>query len=106
MTPRESNLTLAVFLDLENIARGAVDARFPQFDIGKVLERLLVKGNIVVKKAYCARAAASSSSAASFARATEAAASKPMLSRRLNRSPTACFARRSHQLALQSIAER
>src|SRR5687767_4188518 len=53
MTPRESNLTLAVFLDLENIARGAMDARFPQFDIGKVLERLLLKGNIVVKKAYC-----------------------------------------------------
>ena len=53
MTPRESNLTLAVFLDLENIARGAVDARFPQFDIGKVFERLLLKGNIVVKKAYC-----------------------------------------------------
>lgn len=53
MTPRDSNLTLAVFLDLENIARGAVDARFPQFDIGKVFERLLLKGNIVVKKAYC-----------------------------------------------------
>jgi uncharacterized protein (TIGR00288 family) len=53
MSPRDSNLTLAVFLDLENIARGAVDARFPQFDIGKVFERLLLKGNIVVKKAYC-----------------------------------------------------
>ena len=53
MNPRDSNLTLAVFLDLENIARGAVDARFPQFDIGKVFERLLLKGNIVVKKAYC-----------------------------------------------------
>lgn len=45
--------TLAVFLDLENIALGAQDARFPQFDIGKVFERLLLKGNIVVKKAYC-----------------------------------------------------
>src|SRR5687768_11683455 len=53
MNPRDSNLTLAVFLDLENIARGAVDAHFPQFDIGKVFERLLLKGNIVVKKAYC-----------------------------------------------------
>jgi len=53
MNPRDSDLTLAVFLDLENIARGAVDARFPQFDIGKVFERLLLKGNIVVKKAYC-----------------------------------------------------
>jgi uncharacterized protein (TIGR00288 family) len=53
MHPRDSNLTLAVFLDLENIARGAVDAHFPQFDVGKVFERLLLKGNIVVKKAYC-----------------------------------------------------
>lgn len=53
MTPHDSNLTLAVFLDLENIARGASDAHFPPFDIGKVLERLLLKGNIVVKKAYC-----------------------------------------------------
>lgn len=53
MNPRDSNVTLAVFLDLENIARGAIDARFPQFDIGKVFERLLLKGNIVVKKAYC-----------------------------------------------------
>lgn len=50
---RESTLTLAVFLDLENIARGAADAHFPPFDIGKVLERLLLKGNVVVKKAYC-----------------------------------------------------
>jgi uncharacterized protein (TIGR00288 family) len=49
----EATLTLAVFLDLENIARGAADAHFPQFDIGKVFERLLLKGNIVVKKAYC-----------------------------------------------------
>jgi uncharacterized protein (TIGR00288 family) len=53
MNPRDSNLTLAVFLDLENIALGAKDAHFPQFDIGKVFERLLLKGNIVVKKAYC-----------------------------------------------------
>jgi uncharacterized protein (TIGR00288 family) len=42
-----------VFLDLENIALGARDARFPPFDIRKVLERLLLKGHIVVKKAYC-----------------------------------------------------
>ena len=44
---------MAVFLDLENIALGARDAHFPQFDIQKVLERLLLKGHIVVKKAYC-----------------------------------------------------
>ncbi len=53
MIPPDSTYTLAVFLDLENIALGAQDARFPQFDIGKVFERLLIKGNIVVKKAYC-----------------------------------------------------
>jgi uncharacterized protein (TIGR00288 family) len=44
---------MAVFLDLENIALGALDAHFPKFDIQKVLERLLLKGHIVVKKAYC-----------------------------------------------------
>jgi uncharacterized protein (TIGR00288 family) len=44
---------MAVFLDLENIAIGAHDARYPQFNIQKVLERLLLKGHIVVKKAYC-----------------------------------------------------
>jgi len=44
---------MAVFLDLENIALGARDAKYPSFDIQKVLERLLLKGHIVVKKAYC-----------------------------------------------------
>jgi uncharacterized protein (TIGR00288 family) len=49
----DTTYTLAVYLDLENIALGAQEARFPQFDIGKVFERLLLKGNIVVKRAYC-----------------------------------------------------
>jgi uncharacterized protein (TIGR00288 family) len=44
---------MAVFLDLENIALGAKDAQFPAFKIDKVLERLLLKGHIVIKKAYC-----------------------------------------------------
>ena len=44
---------MAVFLDLENIALGALDANYPRFEIQKVLERLLLKGHIVVKKAYC-----------------------------------------------------
>ena len=44
---------MAVFLDLENIALGARDAKYPSFDVNKVLERLLLKGHIVVKKAYC-----------------------------------------------------
>jgi uncharacterized protein (TIGR00288 family) len=45
--------SLAVFCDFENIALGVRDAKYAQFDIGKVLERLLLKGSIVVKKAYC-----------------------------------------------------
>ncbi|MCB1044709.1 MAG: NYN domain-containing protein [Acidobacteria bacterium] len=45
--------TLAVFCDFENVALGVRDAKFSRFDVNKVLERLLLKGNIVVKKAYC-----------------------------------------------------
>ena len=45
--------SLALFCDFENIALGVRDANFSRFEIGEVLERLLVKGNIVVKKAYC-----------------------------------------------------
>ncbi len=44
---------MAVYLDLENIALGARDANYPNFEVEKVLERLLLKGHIVVKKAYC-----------------------------------------------------
>ncbi|MFU8878140.1 MAG: NYN domain-containing protein [Wenzhouxiangellaceae bacterium] len=44
---------LAVFCDFENVALGVRDARYSAFDIKKVLERLLLKGNIVVRKAYC-----------------------------------------------------
>jgi uncharacterized protein (TIGR00288 family) len=53
MSSQESDATMALFLDLENIALGARDAHYPSFDIQKVLERLLLKGHIVVKKAYC-----------------------------------------------------
>jgi uncharacterized protein (TIGR00288 family) len=49
----DADATMAVFLDLENIALGARDAKYPSFDIQSVLERLLLKGHIVVKKAYC-----------------------------------------------------
>ena len=45
--------SLAVFCDFENIALGVREARYSQFDMEKVLERLLAKGSIVVKKAYC-----------------------------------------------------
>jgi uncharacterized protein (TIGR00288 family) len=53
MSAQDTEATMAVFLDLENIALGAHDAQFPAFDVRKVLERLLLKGHIVVKKAYC-----------------------------------------------------
>jgi len=44
---------MALFCDFENIALGVRDAKYEKFDIKKVLERLLLKGSIVVKKAYC-----------------------------------------------------
>ena len=50
---RAVDATMAVFLDLENIALGAKTAQFPPFNIKLVLERLLLRGHIVVKKAYC-----------------------------------------------------
>jgi uncharacterized LabA/DUF88 family protein len=53
MTAQSNGKTMAVFLDLENIAIGAQQAHYPSFSIQKVLERLLLKGQIVVKKAYC-----------------------------------------------------
>ena len=42
-----------MFCDFENLALGVRDAKYAQFDMEKVLERLLAKGSIVVKKAYC-----------------------------------------------------
>ncbi len=53
MTQRAETRNMALFCDFENIALGVRDANYAQFDIGKVIERLLLKGNIVVKKAYC-----------------------------------------------------
>src|SRR5580692_9923194 len=46
MSAKASDATMAVFLDLENIALGARDAKYPSFDIEKVLERLLLKGHV------------------------------------------------------------
>jgi uncharacterized protein (TIGR00288 family) len=45
--------SMALFCDFENIALGVRDAKYASFDIRRVLERLLLKGSIVVKKAYC-----------------------------------------------------
>ena len=53
MTRAAETRNMALFCDFENIALGVRDAKYAQFDVGKVLERLLLKGNIVVKKAYC-----------------------------------------------------
>jgi uncharacterized protein (TIGR00288 family) len=53
MTTRPDTRIMAVFCDFENVALGVRDAKYAAFDIRKVLERLLLKGNIVVKKAYC-----------------------------------------------------
>jgi uncharacterized protein (TIGR00288 family) len=49
-TERERNL--AVFVDLENLAMGFQNQRKPKFEIQKVLERLVEKGKLIVKKAY------------------------------------------------------
>ncbi len=45
--------SLALYCDFENIALGVRDAKYQKFDISHIIERLLVKGSIVVKKAYC-----------------------------------------------------
>jgi uncharacterized protein (TIGR00288 family) len=50
---RSDTRIMAVFCDFENVALGVRDVKIHSFDIRKVLERLLLKGNIVVKKAYC-----------------------------------------------------
>jgi uncharacterized protein (TIGR00288 family) len=44
---------MALYCDFENIALGVRDAKYEKFDIKKVLEKLLLKGTITVKKAYC-----------------------------------------------------
>ncbi|MET0917970.1 MAG: NYN domain-containing protein [Burkholderiales bacterium] len=53
MTSTTETQNMAVFCDFENIALGVRDAKYEKFDIKKVLERLLLKGSIIVKKAYC-----------------------------------------------------
>jgi uncharacterized protein (TIGR00288 family) len=52
-TPSGDTRNLALFCDFENVALGVRESKYAQFDIGLVLERLLLKGSIVVKKAYC-----------------------------------------------------
>jgi uncharacterized LabA/DUF88 family protein len=53
MASSSENVSMALFCDFENVALGVRDANFEKFDIKPILERLLLKGSIVVKKAYC-----------------------------------------------------
>lgn len=53
MNERTEIRNMALFCDFENVALGVRDAKYAAFNIQKVLERLLLKGSIVVKKAYC-----------------------------------------------------
>jgi len=53
MPANQETRNMALFCDFENIALGVRDAKYAQFDMQRVLERLLLKGSIVVKKAYC-----------------------------------------------------
>ena len=52
MTNNTNTRNMALFCDFENIALGVRDAKYDRFDLKVVLERLLLKGNIVLKKAY------------------------------------------------------
>jgi uncharacterized protein (TIGR00288 family) len=53
MSATGDTANMALFCDFENVALGVRDAKYAKFDITKILERLLLKGSIVVKKAYC-----------------------------------------------------
>ena len=53
MAATHETRNMALFCDFENVALGVQDAKYEKFDINRVLERLLLKGSIVVKKAYC-----------------------------------------------------
>jgi len=53
MNEKTETCNMALFCDFENVALGVRDEKYTAFDIQKVLERLLLKGSIIVKKAYC-----------------------------------------------------
>lgn len=53
MASPSDSISMALFCDFENVALGVRDAQYEKFDIKPILERLLLKGSIVVKKAYC-----------------------------------------------------
>lgn len=53
MSDQSQTCNMAIFADFENVAIGAEQAKYDRFDIHKVIERILVKGSVVVRKAYC-----------------------------------------------------
>ena len=53
MRTEPNTQNMAIFCDFENVALGVRDTKHKRFEFKPVLERLLLKGNIVVKKAYC-----------------------------------------------------
>ena len=53
MAAKNAVQNMALFCDFENVALGVREAEYAAFDVSKILERLLLKGDIVVKKAYC-----------------------------------------------------
>ncbi|WP_454688839.1 NYN domain-containing protein [Achromobacter aloeverae] len=53
MAASHENVSMALFCDFENVALGVRDANYEKLDIRLVLEKLLLKGSIVIKKAYC-----------------------------------------------------
>ncbi|OWT73428.1 hypothetical protein CEY04_11895 [Achromobacter sp. HZ28] len=53
MVASHENVSMALFCDFENVALGVRDANYEKLDIRLVLEKLLLKGSIVIKKAYC-----------------------------------------------------
>lgn len=53
MTSINETVNIALYCDFENIVLGVKNTKYPNFDIQSILERLLLKGSIVVKKAYC-----------------------------------------------------
>jgi uncharacterized protein (TIGR00288 family) len=48
-----NELTIAVFVDFENLALGVEEDKKGRFEIELVLKRLLERGRIVFKRAYC-----------------------------------------------------
>ena len=49
---KDSAPNIAIFVNFANVAIGQAAGQYEDFDIALVLERLLDKGNIIVKKAY------------------------------------------------------